>query len=234
MWKKLFYNASKNFANDVSRSYGNKMKEKMVKDRIKQSETDYRNSIVAEYQDDIEKQHEVELIDEVLEVLLSTHRLCLYAFQFVDSPFGCDQDLIFDRIHEQHAQLIIKSNNLLKIIDDELDDRQQIIIKATSIYPEIIGLIFGEEEEQSSGIIGVIAEVMDYIDDDSVHALWHATQDRTLDLLNDTIDQLKEMFLEYKKYQIVSYAFYDVTGEVDFGAYTFKDFVDNQQIIQYG
>lgn len=220
MWKKLFYNASKMVANDVSREYAKDKKKQLLQNKEQGLAEQERRQIIAEYQQDYERQQEVKEIDERLAYLIDTNGMCNNCLFLLERPF--ERLDIVDAIINNIENLRPRTLELLDSAEFENDYYQQIIMSTVTPFLNVSNLMFGDsDDEDSNGILGFFA-LYGESESDDIETLENLLIS-SIEFITDAKNQIREVFEETKKVQVVQYVAYDITGEVDFGIYTVDD-----------
>lgn len=219
MWKKLFYGASKKVANDVSRAYGQEKKQQLLQGKEKKLVDDYRRELIDEYKLDTERQQEVKEIDDRLDYLVSSNNMCNNCILFLKNPFERIElvEVILNNLEELRPRTL----SMIEEAEYENDYYQERILETVTPCVNLSNIIVGNNEEDSIGFIGIIESCDEFESEDNEE--FEKVLLSTIEFVLNTKNQIREVFEETKKVQIVQYFAYGETGEVDFGIYTIDD-----------
>lgn len=218
MWTKLFGSFRKE-VNGESRAYAKEEQSPMELEKERKGEEQRRRTI-ANYQQDDEFQQMVKDTNETLEYLIDTNTLCNKCLFFLESPF--ERSDMVDSIVKNLEELKPKTQAFLKSAESETDIFQKYIKNTVTPYLKLSELLMGDDRD-SKGIID-IAEESDSKKQQKLLL-------KSINRISKNKKQLRKMFVETKKAQIVEYFSYDYSGKIDFGKYTI-DVLDEEYSIE--
>jgi hypothetical protein len=222
MWKKLFYGASKQVANDVSRAVGKEMKKKMVTEKEHRLALQYRADTISEHQNDPEFQETLREINEKLLFLINTNDVCNRCIEFLSSPVENLSviDLVITDLEPLKEQVI----EWMEFIELENEYYQRKTANTVQPLVSLNSLMFGNGEEDELGVFGLYIAYLE-AENLEVQDIYEEIFPQALKVINDLKENIQLAFIEEKAPQIISYYAYGVSDEIDFGNYTVGDLV---------
>lgn len=120
-------------------------------------------------------------------------------------------------------ELKLKSLDIMDMDDFEREYFSQMINNTVAPFTTLSTIMFGgDDEEDSREVITIIIPSFIEEDNQNLECLFELLNN-TIELVHNIKNQIREVFIESKKGQIVSYYAYGETGEVDFGSYTINN-----------